>query len=95
MYWLARTDERHYMSNQCRAWHDALDNFSYTPITYEPDDLLHDEGQLATLLKPLTQGDELTNSDIYLSGEESQNQAIQTWLIAQGANPARIFCHPS
>lgn len=32
LYWYAARPGEHYLDNQCRAWADALDAFSYTPL---------------------------------------------------------------
>ncbi len=40
LYWIASEPAGHYMNNLCRAWTDALDNFSYLPLlshAHEPD----------------------------------------------------------
>lgn len=35
LYWVTRYDNGHYLENYCRAWKDALDNFSYNLIRDE------------------------------------------------------------
>jgi len=36
LYWLSEIPRGHYLSNYCRAWRDALDNFYYHSIDLEP-----------------------------------------------------------
>lgn len=36
LYWLSSIPRGHYLSNYCRAWVDALDNFHYHSIDLEP-----------------------------------------------------------
>ena len=35
LFWVADSDETHYLNNLCRAWNDALDNFEYIPLGSE------------------------------------------------------------
>lgn len=36
LYWLSAIPRGHYLSNQCRAWRDVLDDFRYHSIDLEP-----------------------------------------------------------
>ena len=36
LYWLSAIPRGHYLSNYCRAWRDALDDFRYHSIDREP-----------------------------------------------------------
>jgi CDP-4-dehydro-6-deoxyglucose reductase len=37
LYWLSGFEDGHYMQNYCRAWQDALDGFTYTPLLSAAD----------------------------------------------------------
>jgi CDP-4-dehydro-6-deoxyglucose reductase len=36
LYWLSEIPRGHYLSNYCRAWRDALDNFHYHSVDLQP-----------------------------------------------------------
>jgi CDP-4-dehydro-6-deoxyglucose reductase, E3 len=76
LHWLA-DGSGHYQNNLCRAWADALDNFSYLPHAH-PDDL---ETTLADIA-----GDypELHRYDVYAAGTQSQLQAARKEFLKHG-----------
>ena len=41
LYWLTDDEEKHYLSNYCRSWVDAFDNFIYTPLTIKTVSYTH------------------------------------------------------
>jgi CDP-4-dehydro-6-deoxyglucose reductase len=43
LFWIADSEENHYLNNLCRAWNDALDNFEYVPLTDASGDNLENQ----------------------------------------------------
>jgi len=81
LYWITTKTENHYLDNLCRAWNDALDNFSYTPIVSEP--------KTGTIVDSLMQHlhDEhssLFNFDLYIAAPGHLNHLLKPLLIAHG-----------
>lgn len=65
LYWLSTSPGDHYMANRCRAWADALDNFTYTE-THAAN--LH-AAQLAPLWAQIAADHpDLTGYDVYVAG---------------------------
>lgn len=63
--WFAASDGRHYLNNLCRAWEDALDEFSYNEYTLP-------ETTLATEMDSILQKQaNLVHSDIYIAGNKT------------------------
>jgi len=88
LYWLANEDAGHYLSNHCRAWNDALDDFSYTPIetasTTTADDY---KNYLFRLIKDHR---DLMNIDFYLCGSENLIDTAREFLLSQGVPEKQI-----
>ncbi len=83
LYWLAHGEEKFYLSNLCHAWHDALDNFTYTPITAPPG------AALLTLLQQIA--DEILDpaaTDLYLAIPGELASAARQLFMHRGI-PAR------
>lgn len=58
LYWLSAIPHGHYLSNQCRAWRDALDRFHYHSIDLQPAGNETFQSVFATIARahrPLTQ----------------------------------------
>jgi len=74
LVWLAQEPGGHYLANQCRAWRDALDNFSFELLgpALEPDLFT---GSLKDWLQ----------ADIYINGPEAITTEIATSLQQLGA----------
>ncbi|HED15875.1 MAG TPA: 2Fe-2S iron-sulfur cluster binding domain-containing protein [Gammaproteobacteria bacterium] len=87
LFWVARTSDGHYLSNLCRAWHDALDDFSYTPLILPEElDCLAEKGDLHKLLTG-TKRDYLPVSecDYYIAGPELFVDMTCEYLEKSGA----------
>lgn len=61
LYWIARDEKGHYLGNQCRAWQDALDEFSFHPLVsriVEPwvEEVLEEFGAERKGLDPVAAG---------------------------------------
>ncbi len=78
LYWAATRPSGHYLSNLCRSWADALDEFSYTPVTAE-------QGGATELLRRVgADHTDLNAFDIYLAGDEAFVQAGADALRERG-----------
>jgi len=85
LYWI-HTEEKPYMHNQCRAWVDALDNFTYKQ--YQSD---MSEQQLNKDLENLVnEQPDLQNKNIFICGTENTVQLTQEILLKHGANTENI-----
>lgn len=84
LYWIA-SGEGHYLDNLCRSWSDALDNFSYTPLTMDAvspeDDVL--QGLLRQMLRDHPR---LDHYDIYVAGPAPLANSVE-YLLLEGRLP--------
>lgn len=76
-----------YQDNLCRAWADALDNFSYVP---HPPGMDVDE----TLRGVAASYPELHRFDVYASGTADQLARARDHLVRAGLDDARWFAEP-
>ncbi len=98
LYWLVDQAGGHYLENQCRAWEDALDNFSYTPLVAtqanDGDPIASPQttarhfalaGQDILAAHP-----DLRQYDAYLAGPETTMQPLLEQLLHAGLPPAQL-----
>ncbi len=76
LHWLAE-QAGHYQNNLCRAWADALDNFTYFPHAQETDV----EKTLANIVSDYP---DLHRFDVYASGTASQLQVARRLFLNHG-----------
>jgi CDP-4-dehydro-6-deoxyglucose reductase, E3 len=82
--WFSATPAGHYQENQCRAWGDALDNFSYHLTQSAP-------AQLADMLNARLQKiPAYVHCQIYIAGPDFFIAQAQAVLAAIGVDSARI-----
>lgn len=83
LYWcFDRSEGQPYMHNLCRSWHDALDNFVYTPLPVDsdaPDEALDD-----TLNELIEQQPDLNSFDVFVAGPEAVVANVRGFLRARG-----------
>ncbi len=93
LYWVVRRAGEHYLENYCRSWSDALDDFTYTPLsgdgadaasTTEHDFLLG--GQRIVQDYP-----DLAGHDVYVNGPEPLMGQTRDLLLAHGLPEQRLF----
>lgn len=77
LYWF-HSKEIPYMHNQCRAWVDALDNFSYTNKKNDMTDVHQLENNLASLTVDYK---DLFNKYFYICGPEKMVKKTQAFLL--------------
>lgn len=78
LYWATARPGGHYLSNQCRAWAHALDEFSYETLT------------AASLPAVLAADAALPMSDVYLAGNEAAVELLAAQLRAVGVAPGQL-----
>ncbi|MDH5649684.1 MAG: 2Fe-2S iron-sulfur cluster-binding protein [Gammaproteobacteria bacterium] len=84
LYWIVSKDKQHYRDNQCRAWADALDNFSYEPLvagSHARDALNH----------VFRQHRQLEDYDIYIAGPEAAVTGARQILDNRAFPAAQVF----
>lgn len=98
LYWLANSPDGHYMENHCRSWEDALDNFTYTPLSgaggadcplpisaeFAAQQFIQ-AGQRVGADHP-----DLSGFDVYLSGPESTMQPLIGQLRSYSLSDDRL-----
>lgn len=90
LYWLACREREHYMHNLCRAWTDALDNFSYTPLSAEGTG--SEEERIARVLaKVVVDHPDIGEFDVYAAGLMALMGAAQKVLVPAGLPAEQLF----
>lgn len=93
LYWINTQAEKPYLDNNCRAWNDALDNFSYTPINVAHlcRNTIPDQDLFSACLSNLIKDHiDLANVDIYASIPESLSQFTHSFFMAQGLDEEQV-----
>ena len=84
LFWIAAGDEPPYLNNLCRAWNDALDNFSYCPLPASAVQNLGDH------LDDELQAQDPVGFDYYICAHESLRAQCEEYAQRQ-AIPAPQF----
>lgn len=94
LYWIARHGEDHYLANYCRAWHDALDDFAFIPVSGDApaDELTAAEAAMTRATQRIcADHPDLSGHDVYVNGPDSLFASLCSALLAQGLPPERLF----
>lgn len=83
LHWLA-DEAGHYQDNLCRAWADALDNFSYVPHAQSDDP----DSVLAAIV---TDYPDLHRFDVYAAGTAAELERARAHFVRQGLPEVRWF----
>jgi CDP-4-dehydro-6-deoxyglucose reductase len=84
LYWLATKGRGHYLSNLCRSWSDALDNFHFTPIEL-PSAAPGEAGHIKAELLCVTHDHPvLSDCDVYVAGDPELLDAARELLLSNG-----------
>lgn len=78
LYWASAQAGGQYLPNQCRAWAEALDEFSYRALTSDE------------LPAVLAANAALPRSDVYLAGALAAVEALAATLLAAGVPPGQL-----
>jgi len=90
LYWITCREREHYMQNLCRSWDDALDNFSYTPLTAEGNG--SEEDRIARALARVAEDHpDLAEFDVYAAGSMALMGAAQKVLVPAGLPAEQLF----
>lgn len=81
LYWLATVKGGHYMSNWCRAWSDALDNFHYRELFAES---LQEPNPAQVLAQVTADYLDMTQFDIFVAGPALFVHAARAALLQRG-----------
>jgi len=88
LYWISATKTGRYFDNLCRSWGDALDNFTYMPISARSDPL--DEPAAIEALEQVLQcHPRLEDFDFYIAGPQVLTAAARL-LPERGLPPAQL-----
>jgi len=90
LYWLATEGQSHYLSNLCRSWSDALDNFHFTPMELPSTDAENAGLFKAELLRVAHDHPGLRDCDVYVAGAPALLDAARELLLAQGLPPEQL-----
>ena len=81
LYWLATVKGGHYMSNWCRAWSDALDNFHYRELFAES---LQEPNPAQVLAQITADYLDMTQFDIFVAGPAPFVHTARAALLQRG-----------
>jgi CDP-4-dehydro-6-deoxyglucose reductase len=91
LYWFASATRGHYLSNLCRAWMDALDNFYFTPVVL-PDGADADaERMRAELAHVVHDHPVLRDCDVYVAGSPTLLETAQAFLPSKGLPAGQLI----
>lgn len=88
LYWVTHYKNGHYLENYCRAWQDALDNFTFSLIDNE---IAVTENISALQQKLDIDYPKLEDLDIYVTGSTATIDNIKQLLNDKGADSQRLF----
>jgi len=89
LYWVATTPGGHYLSNLCRSWADALDNFHPVLLVTTGDDALQrGAGDVVDRLR--SAHPRLGEFDIYLAGPQPFVDGVAALLARHGFPPEQL-----
>lgn len=91
LYWLAPNGHGHYLSNLCRAWSDALDNFFYTPLELPATAATDVQAFKTELMRVLHDHKVLRDCDVYVAGAPALLDAARELLVAKGLPEAQLL----
>jgi CDP-4-dehydro-6-deoxyglucose reductase len=86
LYWLSAIPEGHYLSNYCRTWVDALDDFHYHSVDLAP---WGEQTLEAALEGVLRDRPDLIDYDVYAALPEAVLEPARQRFMAQGLPPSQ------
>lgn len=87
--WIATANNGHYLDNLCRSWSDALDDFSYLPLTLEGP---WSQEAIERVLPPaLAAHAGLEACDVYIAGPAPLANVAEYLLLERGLARTRLF----
>jgi CDP-4-dehydro-6-deoxyglucose reductase len=85
LYWITTPGNNHYLSNLCRAWDDALDNFHFTAL--RATEAIPAEALLPGILSEL---EDIKGLDFYACVPAPLREATEDCLLEHGVPAAQI-----
>ncbi|MGD8350194.1 MAG: 2Fe-2S iron-sulfur cluster-binding protein [Gammaproteobacteria bacterium] len=89
LFWIAEDGTAHYLSNLCRAWNDAFDNFEYLPIEDSAD------GRLEKAIDAALDSQNPAAFDYYFCGGDGLRARIERFADARGIPNNQLLCQTS
>ncbi|HEX4944758.1 MAG TPA: flavodoxin oxidoreductase, partial [Usitatibacteraceae bacterium] len=83
--WLATRADGHYLANQCRAWAEALDDFTWLPVADEDP-----AAGAARLVEALRTTADLSRAEVYIAGPEEFVRSAEFEFRAAGVAEGAI-----
>lgn len=90
LYRIAHQEDELYLSNLCDSWHDALDNFTHTPIVVQPE-----ETQITAMKRIVEEIANPSGTDLYLAFQEEVSTEILRLFTQRGVPLEQISLHHS
>ncbi len=93
LYWMALITGEHYLDNLCRSWADALDNFTYVPLTSitGPSPSEGQWSELSALQRVIADHADLSGYDVYFAGPQGLVFTARRLFMDQGLPAERFF----
>ncbi len=93
LYWMALIAGEHYLDNLCRSWADALDNFTYVPLTSitGPSPSEGQWSELSALQRVIADHADLSGYDVYFAGPQGLVFTARRLFMDQGLPAERFF----
>jgi len=88
LYWAVNERSELYLHNRCRAWADAFERFSYTPVIKDAKDTALPQAVMQVLLKDHPQ---LASCHFYVAGPAEVVDATRQALLQHGLTPDNVF----
>jgi CDP-4-dehydro-6-deoxyglucose reductase len=88
LHWLSALPQGHYLSNYCRSWRDALDNFNYQCVDLQP---LGEATFVSTLQGIAAQHENLEEFDIYAVLPEYEADIMLSFMVENEVMESRLF----
>jgi CDP-4-dehydro-6-deoxyglucose reductase len=85
LIWAATRADGHYLENQCRAWADALDTFSYVTLSADAPGLAGNEAAARALAE-----EDIKARDVYVAGPSEFVEAAHKRLVSAGLPAAQL-----
>ncbi len=90
LYWIVSSPQGHYLSNLCRAWSDALDNFTYVALGLVKTHGVSGQKAVAEQLERIVADHPVLDEfETYVAGPESLVQTTEQVLRTAGIPPAQ------
>ncbi len=87
LYWLSATPRGHYLSNYCRSWRDAFDEFHYESIDLKP---VGDETWRDAIQRIISERPRLNCMDVYVTAPTNEADWTRNTFAEAGVDAERF-----